>query len=114
MGMMMMMMMMMMKTTSIFLASTFPGRVRWMENHPLPFVCTTNLMERLDPACLRRFALKLRFDPLTPAQAAVAFQRFFGIEAPDALMAGLTPGDFATVRKKHAILGGGARTLAEG
>jgi transitional endoplasmic reticulum ATPase len=85
----------------------------WMENHPLPFVCTTNLMERLDPACLRRFALKLRFDPLTPAQAALAFQRFFGIEPPDALMAGLTPGDFATVRRKHAILGGDARTLTE-
>jgi transitional endoplasmic reticulum ATPase len=85
----------------------------WMENHPLRFVCTTNLMERLDPACLRRFALKLRFDPLTPAQAALAFLRFFGTEAPDALMAGLTPGDFATVRKKHAILGGDARTLTE-
>jgi hypothetical protein len=70
-------------------------------------------MERLDPACLRRFALKLRFDPLTPAQAAVAFRRFFGIEALDALMAGLTPGDFATVRKKHSILGGDARALTE-
>ena len=85
----------------------------WMENHPLPFVCTTNLMERLDLACLRRFAFKLRFDPLTPAQAALAFRRFFGIEAPDAFMAGLTPGDFATVRKKHAILGGDARELTE-
>jgi transitional endoplasmic reticulum ATPase len=85
----------------------------WMENHSLPFVCTTNLMERLDPACLRRFALKLRFDPLTPAQAALAFRCFFGTEAPDALMAGLTPGDFAAVRKKHAILGGDARTLTE-
>jgi plasmid replication initiation protein len=28
-------------------------RQRAHENHPLPFVCTTNLMERLDPACLQ-------------------------------------------------------------
>lgn len=33
----------------------------WMEHHPLPFICTTNLMDRLDQASLRRFSLKLRF-----------------------------------------------------
>ena len=38
----------------------------WMENHPLPFVCTTNLMNRLDQASLRRFTLKLRFEQLDP------------------------------------------------
>ena len=38
----------------------------WMESHPLPFVCTTNLMDRLDQASLRRFTLKLRFEPLDP------------------------------------------------
>ncbi|MDE3277521.1 MAG: AAA family ATPase, partial [Spirochaetota bacterium] len=27
----------------------------WMESHPYPFICTTNLMESLDPASLRRF-----------------------------------------------------------
>jgi hypothetical protein len=64
----------------------------WMDNQPLPFVCTTNLMERL-PACLRRFAFKLRFDPLTPAKAALAFWRFFGIEAPDSL---ILPNEFPT------------------
>ena len=40
----------------------------WMESHPLPFVCTTNLMDRIDQASLRRFTLKLRFAPLSPAQ----------------------------------------------
>ncbi|HWY14732.1 MAG TPA: ATP-binding protein [Rhizomicrobium sp.] len=78
----------------------------WMENHPLPFVCTTNLMEHLDQASLRRFTFKLRFDSLSPAQAARAFSRFFGAPAPQALPEGLTPGDFATVRRKRELLGG--------
>jgi transitional endoplasmic reticulum ATPase len=34
----------------------------WMENHPLPFVCTTNLAEKLDPATQRRFTFRIRFD----------------------------------------------------
>ena len=50
----------------------------WMEQHALPFACTTNLAERLDRASLRRFLVKLRFDWLTPAQARLAFRRFFG------------------------------------
>lgn len=53
----------------------------WMESHPLPFVCTTNLMDRLDQASLRRFTLKLRFASLSPAQTKLAFERFFGIVA---------------------------------
>lgn len=77
----------------------------WMESHPLPFVCTTNLMDRIDQASLRRFTLKLRFVPLNPAQAALAFERFFGIATPRQLADGLTPGDFATVRRKRDLLG---------
>ncbi len=61
----------------------------WMESHPLPFVCTTNLMDRLDQASLRRFTLKLRFDQLGPAQAAHAFEHFFGSTAPRSLPEGL-------------------------
>ncbi len=78
----------------------------WMESHPLPFVCTTNLMDRIDQASLRRFTLKLRFAPLSPAQATLAFERFFGIVAPRGLADDLTPGDFATVRRKCDLLGG--------
>ncbi len=77
----------------------------WMESHPLPFACTTNLAERLDRASLRRFLVKLRFDWLTEAQARLAFQRFFGQPAPaglDALRT-LTPADFALVRRRAAL-----------
>lgn len=77
----------------------------WMESHPLPFICTTNLMDRLDQASLRRFTLKLRFDPLTGAQSALAFEQFFGVSAPRPLPDGLSPGDFATVRRKRDLFG---------
>jgi transitional endoplasmic reticulum ATPase len=42
-------------------------------------------MDRLDQASLRRFTLKLRFEPLTPAQAALAFEHFFGTVPPQRL-----------------------------
>jgi SpoVK/Ycf46/Vps4 family AAA+-type ATPase len=85
----------------------------WMESHPLPFVCTTNLIDRLDQASLRRFTFKLRFEALTLGQAALAFARFFGWPPPRPLADGLTPGDFATVRRRRAVLGAAdAETLA--
>ena len=79
----------------------------WMEAHPLPFVCTTNLMDRLDAASLRRFTFKVKFDYLTAEQVALAFESFFGRPVPAAAraLANLTPGDFATVKKKAAVLG---------
>ena len=82
----------------------------WMESHELPFACTTNLLERLDRASLRRFLVKLRFGWLTPAQARLAFQRFFNLPAPPGLegLRTLTPADFALVRRRAAVRGGPA------
>ncbi len=45
----------------------------WMESDPLPFACTTNFAERLDPATLRRFDFKIALDYLSPEQASAAF-----------------------------------------
>lgn len=80
----------------------------WMENHPYPFVCTTNLMEALDPACLRRFSFKVKYGFLTAPQVAQAFQHFFSLEVPTGAvqtLSALTPGDFAVVKNKADILG---------
>ncbi|MCY4485657.1 MAG: AAA family ATPase [Deltaproteobacteria bacterium] len=79
----------------------------WMESHPLPFACTTNLGERLDPATLRRFTFKIALDYLSPEEVKAAFRVFFGIEPPAAVgsLATLTPGDFAVVSRKAEILG---------
>jgi transitional endoplasmic reticulum ATPase len=80
----------------------------WMEGHELPFACTTNLVERLDRASLRRFLVKLRFDWLTAAQARLAFRQFFGSATPTGLddLRTLTPADFALVRRRATVRGG--------
>ena len=78
----------------------------WMESHPLPFACTTNFGERLDPATLRRFTFKIALDYLSPEQAKEAFRVYFAIEPPVGVanLPALSPGDFAVVRRKAEIL----------
>ena len=78
-----------------------------LDGHPLPVACTTNLVERMDRAGLRRFLIHVRFDYLTRAQAEMAFRRFFGFEPPDSLadIDHLTPADFAAVKRRAGILG---------
>jgi SpoVK/Ycf46/Vps4 family AAA+-type ATPase len=82
-----------------------------MESHPLPFACTTNHLEQIDPAALRRFAFKVKFDYMTPAQSAAAYRRFFDRPPPAALreLTALTPGDFTAVARKLRFLGEEAR-----
>jgi len=78
-----------------------------MESHPLPFVCTTNLMDDLDQASLRRFTFKVKYDYLTRQQTESAFRHFFGAESAVSLggLTSLSPGDFAVVAKKAKICG---------
>ena len=74
-------------------------------------MATTNLMEGLDPASLRRFDLKVKFDFLQPAQAIELLRRICAENAlptPTPVEEGrlsrlqtLTPGDFAAVRRQH-------------
>ena len=78
------------------------------------FVCTTNLLDRLDQAALRRFTFKIKFMPLTAAQR----ERMFVTEAlagDASLLTGevrarltqlsqLCPGDFAAVKRQTDIL----------
>lgn len=80
----------------------------WMEHHPWPVVFTTNLMDRIDPASLRRFTFHVRFDYMHKVALKRAYQLFFGFsDVPDdgLAMANLTPGDFAQVRKQARVLG---------
>ena len=79
----------------------------WMESHPQPFACTTNMADRLDPAALRRFTFRARFLPLSEAQRIAAFRRFFDVAPPHGLepLDLITPGDFAVVTKRAQLLG---------
>jgi transitional endoplasmic reticulum ATPase len=82
-----------------------------MESFPGVFVASTNLMEGLDAAALRRFDLKLRFDYLLPTQAELLLSRFcasLDLAPPDQQArerlrrhSNLTPGDFAAVARQH-------------
>jgi hypothetical protein len=82
-----------------------------MESFEGIFIATTNLMENLDPASLRRFDLKVRFDYLLPHQAEAMLKsvcRNLGLPAPGraalrrvASLRDLTPGDFAAVMRQH-------------
>ncbi len=82
-----------------------------MERFPGVFIATTNLMRDLDPAALRRFDLKLRFDWLRPAQAEAMLNETcasLGLPAPDAAvqarlarLPNLAPGDFAAAARQH-------------
>lgn len=65
-------------------------------------------MESLDPASLRRFSFKVKYNFLTSQQVKEAFDYFFGIKIALAETAGLdklTPGDFTLVKNKAEILG---------
>jgi SpoVK/Ycf46/Vps4 family AAA+-type ATPase len=83
-----------------------------MEAFPGIFIASTNLMQGLDQAALRRFDLKLKFDYLKPNQAIAMLQRHcetLGLPAPNAAgellarqrLRHLTPGDFAAVMRRH-------------
>ncbi len=79
----------------------------WMESHPYPFACTTNFVDQIDKAALRRFVFKIKLDYLTKDQVGKAFTSFF-YQVPPAELAsvgGLTLGDFSIVRKKAKIFG---------
>lgn len=82
-----------------------------MENFPGVFIASTNLMDGLDQAALRRFDLKLQFGYLQSGQAWELFVRQCAAllipvpsrELKSALdrLAILTPGDFAAVARQH-------------
>jgi SpoVK/Ycf46/Vps4 family AAA+-type ATPase len=85
-----------------------------MERFAGIFICTTNLMDSIDQAALRRFTFKIRFKPLSAAQRETMFVvEALGGEAAR-LDAGLTarlrkldqlcPGDFAAVKRQVEIL----------
>ncbi|HYW55597.1 MAG TPA: AAA family ATPase [Polaromonas sp.] len=85
-----------------------------MERFSGIFVCTTNLMESLDQAALRRFTFKIKFLPLTAEQREKMFitEALAGdstaltgpLQERLARLTQLCPGDFAAVKRQTDIL----------
>ena len=75
------------------------------------FIASTNLMDQLDSAALRRFDLKVRFDYLRPSHAWALLVRHLvalGLAPPEPELGSrmsrldrLAPGDFAAVARQH-------------
>lgn len=74
-----------------------------MEHFEYPFIVSTNLMNNLDDAVLRRFVFKIEFKPLSKEQVKIAMKHFFNFES-DFYINGLTSGDFAVVKRKCSFL----------
>jgi transitional endoplasmic reticulum ATPase len=110
-----------------FLADRRDARANWevtqvnelltqMEAYDGVFICTTNLLDRLDQASLRRFVFKVKFDYLTADQRWYLFRRELERlggepesanrwEAQVRRLEHLTPGDFAVAARQFRILG---------
>jgi len=73
-----------------------------LERCPVPVVCTSNHLERMDPAALRRFTFKVKLDYLNAQQIAKACHQFFDMGSDDSLSrcSYLTPGDFALIKRQ--------------
>lgn len=75
------------------------------------FIVSTNRMDGLDSASLRRFDLKVKFDALNSQQAWKLLNSYclaLGLKIPDANLKyalqkldGLTPDDFAALERQH-------------
>lgn len=73
-----------------------------IETYEYPVIFTTNLMQNIDKAAMRRFTYKTEFKYLTSKQVELAWNIYFPkAELPkDLHLSKLCPGDFATVLKR--------------
>ncbi len=83
-------------------------------------ICSTNFDDRLDEATARRFTFKIRFEPLTDSGKKLLAERMLSevCTLPEDLgplyaLAGLTPGDFRTVRNRMLIVNPGPVSFEE-
>lgn len=80
-----------------------------MEDHPYPFIMTTNLKEKIDKASLRRFLFKIKYDYMTENNIVSGVKTYFGKEfglTKEQLkeLKYITAGDFKTAKRKMDVL----------
>ena len=76
-----------------------------MENHDLPFAGTTNYLDNVEPAALRRFGIKALFDFLKPEQYDYVYEKTFGFKAKEDIsyLKRLTPALFNLAYQKAEL-----------
>ena len=94
-----------------------------MENFNGIFAVSTNLIQKLDPAALRRFTFRLHFDFLNDAGKEIFYKTYFApLNAPELTKTDkarlhaierLTPSDYRNVRQQLFYLEDGELTAAE-
>lgn len=82
-----------------------------MESFSGVFMASTNLLDSLDQAALRRFDLKMKFDFLLPGQSWRLLKNYcneLNLSSPNSNLkrsldrfTNITPGDFAAIKRQH-------------
>lgn len=84
-----------------------------MENFDGVFICSTNMLQLLDIAVMRRFTLKIEFKPVKPDMRVKLYERYFvrdsnPLSLPQkqriASLEGLTPGHVKAVYQKTLLM----------
>ena len=80
-----------------------------MEDHPYPFIMTTNLKSKLDPASFRRFLFKIKYDYMTEKNILAGIKSYFGKDfnlTKEQLqeLKYITAGDFKIAKRKMEVL----------
>jgi SpoVK/Ycf46/Vps4 family AAA+-type ATPase len=104
------------KAKQDFQVSSVNTMLTCMENHPLPFICSTNLKEWLDKASMRRFIFKIKYDEMNHKNIQAGINEYFGkkfkvTEEDTKDLKHIAAGDFPVVKKKLDILEDGKYTV---
>lgn len=76
-----------------------------LENHPYPVCATTNYLDNLEQASIRRFKINAKFNYLKKEQYAYIYRKTFGVEPLNNIenLNNLTPAIFASAAEKVAL-----------
>lgn len=98
-----------------FQAASVNELLTQMEDHPYPFIMTTNLRDKIDPAANRRFVFKWKFEYMTKDNIKAGLKTYFdkSIKFTDEQydqLKYITAGDFKIAKCKLDILENGNYT----
>ena len=86
-----------------------------MENHPYPFIMTTNLKSKIDNASLRRFLFKIKYTYMKEENVASGVKTYFGkthklTKEQLKELKYICAGDFSVAKRKMDVLENGKYT----